>query len=208
MYCHHFHNGSIWTHKICVTHILQHKIGNFMLSPLPCSYAFCHPYICGNRYIKSRNFDVLYINCGHHWKCTRDAWFWYKPTKITYEYITSIYNNEFQDSYTWSEPALPNISYKAMSEKIYLVSWIAYLDYLAGNYSHFTWLSNSAGLILAKRLKSMIVICLAISSGSKSNILRTGDELVGNCERRHNRLITPWSTNTTISAGLQVYTVV
>ena len=43
-----------------------------------------------------------------------------------------------------------------------------------------TWLSSSEGLILAKRLKSMIVICRAISSGSKSNTLRTADGVSGN----------------------------
>ena len=48
---------------------------------------------------------------------------------------------------------------------------------------HLTWLSNSAGLILAKRRKSMMVNCLAISSGSKSNKLRTEDKLEGNCKR-------------------------
>ena len=43
-----------------------------------------------------------------------------------------------------------------------------------------TWLSNSEGLIMAKRLKSIMVICLAISSGSKSNTLSTDDGVSGN----------------------------
>lgn len=52
-----------------------------------------------------------------------------------------------------------------------------------------TWLSSSAGLILAKRRKSMMVSCLAISSGSKSNKLRTDDKLEGNCKRNKHMLV-------------------
>ena len=48
-----------------------------------------------------------------------------------------------------------------------------------------TWLSSSDGLILEKRLKSMIVICLAISSGSKSNTLSTADGVSGNWRTTH-----------------------
>ena len=46
-----------------------------------------------------------------------------------------------------------------------------------------TWLRSSAGLIREKRLKSMIVICLAISSGSKSKTLSTEDGVSGNCRQ-------------------------
>lgn len=45
--------------------------------------------------------------------------------------------------------------------------------------NNITWFSSSAGLIFAKRVKSMMVICLATSSGSKSKIVRTGDGLQG-----------------------------
>ena len=58
---------------------------------------------------------------------------------------------------------------------------------------HLTWLSNSAGLILAKRRKSMMVNCLAISSGSKSNKLRTEDKLEGNYKRNKHASKDVWT---------------
>jgi len=42
-----------------------------------------------------------------------------------------------------------------------------------------TWLRSSEGLILAKREKSIIVICLATSSGSKSKMVSNGDTWEG-----------------------------
>ena len=73
-------------------------------------------------------------------------------------------------------------------------AYIAMNHKITTSFTHFqvrsflTWFRSSAGLILAKREKSMMVICRATSSGSKSKIVSIGEGLDGIWRREKMRI--------------------